>query len=57
MYHKSKPEVKVDLFVQATLPPSPVEDDADIYEALALASRVSVLSNKATLGHSKFVIS
>ena len=56
-YHKWKPEVDVDSFVQATLPPGPVEDDVDTYEALTLAGRVSELSYKATLEHFDFVIS
>ena len=38
----------MDSLLQATLPPGPVEDEADTYEALALAGRVSELSNKAT---------
>ena len=57
LHHKWKPEVGVDSLVQATLPPGPVEDEVDTYEALALASRVSELSNKATPEHSDFVIS
>ena len=57
LYHKWKPEVAVDSLVQATLPPGPVEDEVDTYEAFALAGRVSELSNKATLEHSDFVIS
>ena len=47
----------MDSLVQATLPPGPVEDEVDTYEALALAGRVSELSNAATLGHSDFVLS
>ena len=46
----------MDSLVQATLPPGPVEDEVDTYEALALAGRVSELSNKATPEHSDFVI-
>ena len=57
LYHKWKPEVDVDSLLQATLPRGPVEDEVDTYEALALAGRVSELSNKATPGHSDFVIS
>ena len=57
LYHKWKPEVDVDSFVQATLPPGPIEDEVDTYEALARAGRVSELSNKATPEHSDFVIS
>ena len=57
LYHKWKPEVDVDSLVQATLPPGPVEDEVDTYKALALAGRVSALSNKATPEHSDFVIS
>ena len=57
LYHKWKPEVDVDSLVQATLPPGPVEDEVDTYKALALASTVSELSNKATSEHSDFVIS
>ena len=34
-----------------------VEDEVDAYEALALADRVSELSNAATLEHSDFVLS
>ena len=40
LYHKWKPEVDVDSLLQATLPPGPVEDEVDTYEALALAGRV-----------------
>ena len=54
LYHKWKPEVDTDSFVQATLPPGPVEDEEDTYEALALAGRVSELSNKTTPEHSDF---
>ena len=57
LYHKWKPEVDVDSLLQATLRPGPVEDEVDTYEALALASRVSELSNAATLKHSDFVLS
>ena len=57
LYHKWKTEVDVDSLVQATLAPSPVEDEEDTYEALALAGGVSELSNKATPEHSDFVIS
>ena len=57
LYHKWKPEVDVDFHPQATLPPSPVEDEVDTYEALALAGRVSELSNAATPEHSDFVLS
>ena len=42
----------MDSFLQATLPPGPVKDEVDTYEALALAGRVSELSNKATPEHS-----
>ena len=47
----------MDSLLQATLPPGPVEDEVDTYEALALASRVSELSNAATPEHSDFVLS
>ena len=57
LYHKWKPEVDVDSLVQATLPPSPIEDEVDTYKALALAGRVNELSNKAAPEHSDFVIS
>ena len=40
LYCKWKTEVDVDSLVQATLPPSHVEDEVDTYEALVLASRV-----------------
>ena len=43
-YHKWKTEVDVDSLLQAALPPGPVEDEVDTYEALALAGRVSELS-------------
>ena len=46
----------MDSLLQATLPPSPVEDEVDTYEALALAGRVSELSNKATPEHCDFVL-
>ena len=57
LYHKLKIEVDVDSLLQATLPPGPVEDEVDTYEALALAGRVSELSNAATPKHSDFVFS
>ena len=38
----------MDSLLQANLPPGPVEDEADSYEALVLAGRVSKLSNTAT---------
>ena len=57
LYHKSKPEVDVDSLLQATLLPSPVEDEVDTNEALALAGRVSELSTAATPEHSDFVLS
>ena len=57
LYHKWKPEVDVDSLLQATLPPGPVEDEVDTYEALALASRVSELSNAPSPEHSDFVLS
>ena len=47
----------MDSLLQATLPPVPVEDDVETYEALALGGRVSELSNKATPEHSDFVLS
>ena len=56
LYHKWKPEVDVDSLVQATLAPGPVEDEVDTYEALALAGRVSELSNAAAPEHSDFVL-
>ena len=45
---KWKPELDVDSLLQATLPRSPVEDEVDTYEALAVAGRVSEFSNLAT---------
>ena len=54
--HKWKPEVDMDSLLQATFPPGLVEDEVDTYEALALAGRVSELSNAATLEHSDFVL-
>ena len=47
----------MDSLLQATLPSGPVEDEVDTYEGLALAGRVSELSNKATLEHSDFTLS
>ena len=41
MYYKWKPEVDMDSLLQVTLPPGPVEDKVDTYEALALVGRVS----------------
>ena len=55
LYHKWKPEFDVDSLLQATLPHGPVEDEVDTYEALALARRVSELSNAATPKHCDFV--
>ena len=52
LYHNWKPEFDVDSLLQATLPHGPVEDEVDTYEALALAGRVSELSNAATPKHS-----
>ena len=46
----------MDSLLQATLPPGPVEDEVDTYEALALAGRVSELSNAATAEHSDFLL-
>ena len=57
LYHKWKPEVDVDSLLQTTLPPGPVEDEVNTHEALALAGRVSELSNEATPKHSDFVLS
>ena len=57
LYHNWKPEFDVDSLLQATLPHGPVEDEVDTYEALALAGRVSELSNAATSKHSDFVFS
>ena len=54
--HKWKPEVDVNSLLQATLPPGPVEDEVDTYEALALAGRVSELSNAAIPEQSDFVL-
>ena len=51
LYHKWKLEFDVDSLLQAT------EDEDDTYEALALAGRVSELSNAATPEHSDFVLS
>ena len=56
-YHKWKLEVDVDSLLQAILPHGPFEDEVDTYEALALAGRVSELSNAAALEHSDFVLS
>ena len=47
----------MDSLLQATLPPGPVEDEVDTYEAFVLAGRVSELSNKATREDSDFVLS
>ena len=44
LYHKSKTEIEVESLLQATLPPSPVEDEVDTYAVLGLAGRVSELS-------------
>ena len=33
----------MDFLLQATLPPGPVEDEVDTYEALVLVGRVSIL--------------
>ena len=55
--HKWKLEFDVDSLVQAIVPPGPVEDEVDTYESLALAGRVSELSNAATPEHSDFVLS
>ena len=57
LYHKWKAKVDVDSLLQATLPPGPIEDEVDTCEALALAGRVSELSNAATTEHSDFVFS
>ena len=57
LYHKWNLEVDVDSLLQAILPPGPVEDEVDTYEALALAGRGSELSNMGTPEHSDFVIS
>ena len=48
---------QVETLLQAALPPGLVEDEVDTYEALALAGRVSELSNAATPEHSDFVLS
>ena len=48
LYHRWKTEVDVDSILQATLPPSPVEDEVDSYEASVLVGRVSELSNAGT---------
>ena len=48
LYRKWKREVDVDCLLQATLPPNPVEDEVDSYEAFVLGGRVSELSNAAT---------
>ena len=55
LYRKWKLVFDVDSLLQATLPPGPVEDEVDTYEALALVGRVSELSNAATPEHSDFV--
>ena len=47
LYNKWKTEVDVDSLLQATLPPSPVENEVDRYEALVLTGRMSGLSNEA----------
>ena len=57
LYHKWKLEIDVDSLLPATLSPSLVEDEVNTYEALALAGRVSELSNKATPEHSDFILS
>ena len=46
----------MDSLLQATLPPGPVGDEVDTYEALALVGRVSELSNAATPEHCDFVL-
>ena len=56
LYHKWK-VVDVDSLLQAILPPGPIEDEVDTYEALALAGRVSERSNGAIAEHSDFVLS
>ena len=43
LYRKWQTEVDVDSLLQATLPPGPMEDEGDSYEALVLAGRVSEL--------------
>ena len=48
LYRKWKTEVDVDSLLQTTLPPGPVGDEVDSYEALVPAGRVSELSNAAT---------
>ena len=55
LYRKWKAEVDVDSLLQATLPPGPVEDEVDSYEAFQLAGRVSELSNAATPEHDAVV--
>ena len=57
LYHNSKLDFDVDSLLQATLPPGLVEDEVHTYEALALAGRVSELSNGATPEQSDFVLS
>ena len=46
-----------DFLLHATLPRGPAEDEVDIYKALALAGRVSELSNATTPEHSDLVLS
>ena len=41
----------MDSLLQATLPPSPIEDEVDTYEALALAGRVSELPIEQKRGY------
>ena len=48
LHCKWKADPDVDSPLQATLPPGPVEDEVDSYEAFVLAGRVSELSNTAT---------
>ena len=48
VYRKWKTEVDVDSLLQTTLPPGPIEDEVDSYEAFVLAGRVSELSNATT---------
>ena len=57
LYHKWKVEFDVDSLLQAILPLGPVEDEVVTHEVLALAGRVSEISNAATPEHSDFVIS
>ena len=42
---KWETEINANSLLEATLPPNPVEDEGDTYQAIVLASQVSALSN------------